>query len=188
MIRWTFLVALFLATPALPAAWVLDPARSEIAFTYTENGEDWPGRFPVFEGRAFYDPAFVEDTEVSLTLSTADVEMADFLRTAYSKTEPWFDTAAHPQAGFILESLTETAPGRFEAQGRTTIKGQDYPITLPFALGREGACLVAEGEVPLRLADFGMGADFVSRAIRVGEEIVLRFRLIGYRADLGPGC
>ncbi|MBB5516556.1 polyisoprenoid-binding protein YceI [Rubricella aquisinus] len=186
-----FTALLFLLTtlPTTAAEWRLDPARSTITFTYTENNVPFDGHFPDITGRAFFDPASPEDgSDVEVAVRTETVVLQDFVRTAFAKTEDWFHTQAHPQATFTLNALRVIDGQTMQADGILTIKGNAFAFTPEFTLEQTGTCLRAIGQMEMAFKEFGIGQGGVSRLIAVGDTVTLSYDLIGHLADLPPDC
>lgn len=180
---------ILITLPATAAEWVLDPTRSSITFTYTENGVPFEGRFPDFTGRAFFAPDTPEDgSDVEITVRTETAELQDFIRTAFAKTEDWFHTQAHPTASFTLNQLTVIDGTQMQADGLLTVKGQAFAFTPTFTLEQTGTCLRAIGEMEMDFKTFGIGLGGVSRLIAVGDTATLRYDLTGYLEGLAPDC
>jgi polyisoprenoid-binding protein YceI len=184
-----FLILTLLALPVHAAEWQLDPARSTITFTYTENDVPFEGHFPDISGRAFFDPTAPEEgSDVEVTVVTETVVLQDFVRTAFAKTEDWFHTQAHPQATFTLNALKVIDGPKMQADGILTIKGNAFAFTPDFTLEQTGTCLRATGQMEMAFKEFGIGQGGVSRLISVGDTVILNYDLIGHLADLPPDC
>jgi len=181
---------LLAVTPGMAQAaeWLLDPDKSTITFTYFENDQPMEGAFPTFSGEAFYDPAWASDAVVAVTVVTADVQMADFVRTAFAKTPDWFHTQQFPEATLEITGLEPFEDGQLRALGELTLKGQTFPLSPVFDLETVGSCLRATGEMTMLLSDYGIGAGAVSRLINVRNDLVLSFDLVGHLAFAGPEC
>lgn len=169
-----------LASPAAALDWTLDPAQSDLTFTYTENGRPFEGRFPAFSGNAFFDPELFEGTDVALEVRTEAVELPDFVRTGFAKSSAWFDTSNYPTSQVTIDEITRNEDGTLTATGTLTVKGRSFPIAPVMSLEAEGRCLTASGTFPMRIKDYGIGEDALSRTIRVGETVDIAFRLTGY--------
>ncbi|MEL6584895.1 MAG: YceI family protein [Pseudomonadota bacterium] len=179
---------LALAAPATAAEWQLNPEKSVITFTYFENETAMEGVFPTFEGEAFYDPAWQNDAVVEVRVRTADVQMPDFVRTAYAKTPGWFHTQEFPEAILEITALEPFEDGKIRAIGELTLKGETFPMQPIFTLEQSGKCLRAQGDFEMALSDYGIGAGAVSRLIQVQDRVVLSFDLTGHLAFAGPEC
>ena len=173
---------------ATAAEWLLNPEKSTITFIYYENDSPMEGIFPNFSGEAFYDPAWAQDAIVAVTVVTADVQMADFVRTAFAKTSDWFHTQQFPEATLEIGALEPFGDGMMRAVGELTLKGQTFPMSPVFALETVGSCLRATGETTMLLSDYGIGAGTVSRLIDVRNDLVLKFDLVGHLAFAEPEC
>ena len=177
--RLALILLALMALPAHAERWVLDAGRSTLSFTYTENGVPMQGRFPAFSGWALYDPAAPADSSVFVTVDTEAVELPDFVRTAFARTEDWFATTRHPRAQFELTALVPLGDGGLRAEGVMTVKGRSRTVALPVRLAPAGDCLRATGTLEIALADFDIGRGTVSRLIRVGDTVTVRFDLLG---------
>lgn len=164
--------------PAHAERWVLSPSESVIDFIYTENETPMMGAFPEFTGWAVFDPDTPEDSTVFIQVNTEAVQLPDFVRTAFARTEDWFATTAHPMALFELTNLTSNEDYLL-ATGILTVKGRSRPLSTAVELVAEGDCLRATGRFPIDLLDFEIGRGTVSRLIKVGDEVTVQFDLIG---------
>lgn len=178
---------LMIALPAHAERWILSPSESAISFVYTENDAPKLGGFPEFTGWAEYDPDAPDDSAVFIQVNTEAVQLPDFLRTAFARTEDWFATASHPRAQFELTSLTPDG-GPLQAQGVITVKGRSRPVSLDVELLPFGDCLRATGSLPIDLVDFEIGRGTISRMIRVGDSVQVTFDLVGRQQGYTANC
>lgn len=178
---------LLLSLPAHAERWVLSPAGSAITFTYTENDVPMQGVFPEFSGWAEFDPDAPEDSAVFVQVDTEAVQLPDFVRTAFARTDDWFATTRHPSALFELVRLTPEGDA-LKAEGVMTVKGRSVSVTLDVDLAPYGDCLRARGALPIDLATFEIGRGTVSRLIRVGDTVEVTFDLVGRPEGRAATC
>lgn len=172
------LALLIMTLPAHAERWILSPSESVIDFIYSENDVPMVGALPDFTGWAVYDPNDAENSTVFIQVNTEAVQLPDFVRTAFARTDDWFATTAHPMALFELTSLVSNE-GSMLATGILTVKGRSRPLSTTVELMADGECLRASGRLPIDLVDFDIGRGTISRLIRVGAEVTVQFDLIG---------
>jgi polyisoprenoid-binding protein YceI len=187
------LAALLVAAPAAltaaaaPGAEALAPAAGTVTVTGTSSLHDWSVRATGLRGSLDLPAGFLNG-------ETAAVPAARFtlpvraLQSEHDKmnTLMWeaLQAAKHPELSFALESARLQGPGgpatKVEVKGALTVAGVARPVTLVLDVRRDGNRVVASGELPLKMSDFGikpptamMGTMRTGDAVRVKIETTL---------------
>lgn len=157
----------------------VDPARSEVRFAGKQMGVPAEGRFNRIKAQVEFDAAkpAAGRASVEIDLNSVDIGAADV--NTEVKRRPWFNVNAFPAATFVSSSMRQTAPGRYEAQGKLTIKGQARDVVAPFTVRQEGKDVVIEGAFTLLRLQFGVGDGPWADTDTVANEVQVRFKLVG---------
>lgn len=187
------LIYLITALLAFPAAaqtatkqWVVDPAKSEIAFTARNAGHEFSGIFKDWTADIRFNPRRLALSSVVVTIETGSVATGNNTYDGTLPAEGWFDTKTFPQAVFKASKFRNFAPeepNRYEATGTLRIKGIVQPLVLPFTLSIKGREAVMEGEVVVdRLAfEVGKGADPTGEWVE--KDVKVHVKVRATRAD-----
>ena len=187
------LAALFIAAPATlagaaaPGAEALAPAAGPVTVTGTSTLHDWSVQATGLHGSLDLPAGFLsgETTAVPAARFTLPVRA---LRSEHEKmnTIMWdaLGAAKHSELTFALESArvqgTAGATTKVEVKGALTVAGVARPVTLVLDVRRDGSRVLASGELPLKMTDFGikpptamMGTMRTGDAVRVKIETTL---------------
>lgn len=161
----------------------LDGARSEVRFAGRQMGVTTEGRFGVIAGQVDFDAArpAAGRARIEIDLNSVDIGAAE-LNTEV-KRRPWFNVAAFPRAVFESTAMRSTGAGRYEADGRITIKGQSREVRVPFSVRQAGKDMVIEGSFTLLRLQFGVGDGAWKDTDTVANEVQVRFKLVGAAAN-----
>lgn len=187
------LAALFVAAPAVvtgaaaPGAETLAPAAGTVTVSGTSTLHDWSVRATGLRGSLDLPAGFLsgETTAVPAARFTLPVRA---LQSEHDQmnTLMWeaLQTTKHPELSFALESARLQGAGgptvKVEVKGALTVAGVARPVTLVLDVRRDGNRLLASGELPLKMSDFGikpptamMGTMHTGDAVRVKIETTL---------------
>ncbi|MDZ7627420.1 MAG: YceI family protein [Parvularculaceae bacterium] len=166
------------AAPVVPGAWAIDKAASKIEFSGTQTGKAFTGRFESFDAVIILDSDNLPAARIEAVIDTGSAKTGDRQRDAALPGAEWFSATAFPQARFVSQSVTAAAGGAYEARGKLTIRDAEKDLLLPFTLDITGDRAVADAEVTLNRADFGVGQgeDFLTDKW-VGYEVKVSLHL-----------
>lgn len=139
------------------AEWAVDPAKSHIGFSGVQVGAPFSGRFQRFEAKISLDPDRPETGQAIVLVDLTSARTGDVQRDEALPQKDWFDVKTDAKARFASTRIVVKEPGRYEAVGTLTIRGQSRPVTLPFRLELAGPVAHAIGHVDLVRTDFGVG-------------------------------
>ncbi|MBI1339194.1 cytochrome B [bacterium] len=158
-------------TSASPA-WKVDPAASRIAFSGIYSGRPFSGVFKDWTADILFDPEAPEDARVRVTVATATADAGDSYFNDSLKDGDWFDVAKHASAVFeVNEGVEKTGANSYEATGVLTIKGEPFPLRLPFTLDITGDKGLMRAEIIMKRLSLGVGKG-VTGAPSTSEEWV----------------
>ncbi|WP_298426435.1 YceI family protein [Rhodoblastus sp.] len=175
-------LALLTASAARAAEWKVSPADSALAFTGTQTGANFTGRFSRFDAQISLDPDKPDDARIVVTVDVASAATGDKQRDTALPGQEWFDVAHFPQARFESRRVTRAANG-YEAVGDLTLRGVTKEIHLPFTLEIDGRKAHAKGHVDLKRDLFGVGQGDWASGDWVGLDVAVDFDLKAERAD-----
>ncbi|HZP92925.1 MAG TPA: YceI family protein [Burkholderiales bacterium] len=168
-----------LALAALPAAaQTVDYAKSEISFVSKQMNVPVEGRFDSFAAQIRFDPKKPSEGQAQIEVDLASVSTGSADADTEVKKKAWFNLAAFPTAKFVSTEVRSVGPGRFEAQGKLTIKGVTRDVVAPFTVKTAGASTVFEGVFPLMRLQFNVGEGAWSDTETVADEVQVRFRIV----------
>lgn len=150
---------------------------AEILFVSQQMGVPVEGRFKTFSLDRFqFDPKKPEAAQLTLSvqLKSASIGTAE-VEAELAKPE-WFDSSRFPVAQFVAQTVRPLGAGRYEAQGRMTLKGQTRPLTVSFQLQPQGSLTVASGQFVLQRPDWKIGTGDWADASLVAHEVKVRFK------------
>jgi cytochrome b561 len=151
------------ASPA--PAWAVDPAQSSILFKSAYMGRPFEGRFQNWTATIQFDPAKPQDARIRVAIPTASARTGEPYFDENISQGDWFDAAKYPEAVFeVNEGVFKDSETQYEATGVLTLKGQRYPLRLPFTLEINGANAKMHGEITLQRLDLGIGRDTLAEA------------------------
>ena len=163
---------------AKAATWTIDPAKSQLGFTGSENGSAFTGHFGKFSGTIVFDPASPAAGHADVTIMTGSAATGDQQKDGALPDSDWFATDKYPQAHFVATTFKATSGGAYEAVGTLTIRGLTKPLTLPFTLAIGGTTAKADGTVQLIRTDFGVGQGAWSTAQYVALQVSVSFDIV----------
>ena len=175
--------ALFYASAAHAAEWVVDPASSQIVFEYQKDGAPAEGIFAEFSGSGAMDRADPGAATLELTIETTSIDLYDGMASAFATSAEWFDSKNHPQVIYRLHTLKEIEAPVYEASGTLTIRGKSQPITTEIRLEIGEAEATAKGTLTIVRGDYLLGVGPSAAFVEIGPNVAVRFDLTARQAN-----
>jgi polyisoprenoid-binding protein YceI len=169
------------ARPAAPV-WRIVPEKSTLAFTATQVGQSFTGRFPKFTAELTLDPADLSSARLIASVDVTAIDAGDKQRNEALPGEDWFDVAAHPKATFKSHKITRKADRSFEATGMLAIKGIERQVTIPFTLTPIGDTAAIKGGFTIRRTDFNVGEGQWSTGQWIGLDVAVAINAAAVKA------
>lgn len=171
------------ATPAAAAAPAaqLQAATSDIVFVTRQMNVPVEGRFTRFGAQVSLDPRRPEAGSVSLTIDTGSARFGSPETDKEVPKPEWLHVARFPQATFQSTAIKATGPGRFELNGKLTLKGITRDLLVPVQLTQSGSganlLSTATGQFTLKRLAFKIGEGDWADTTMVADDITVRFSL-----------
>ena len=184
--RVTFLAALLLVAvtafaAGAPPKYTLDPANSLMRFTFEQAGANNTGRF----GKYTADVTFAVDnlaaSKIDVSIDIASLDTGDKERDDTLKSADLFDPAKFPSARFVSSKIAAVGPGRYEAQGKLTIRNVTKDIKLPISFqtrdekGKQMGFLT--GRYTIKRLEYGVGQGEWKSLEWVKDDVFVTFSL-----------
>jgi polyisoprenoid-binding protein YceI len=172
--------------PAAAAAqhWSMDPAHSRLTFAAVQAGARFEGRFATFDPQIDFDAAHLSASRFVVTVATGSADTRDKERDETLRGKDFFDATRWPEARFETTAITSSGNGRFEAQGKLTIRDVTRPVRLEFTFtpAADGRTARLTGSTTIQRLDFGVGQGEWADTSWVGNAVDIRFDLALTRA------
>jgi polyisoprenoid-binding protein YceI len=151
---------------------------SEDALRFIAHQADVPlnGHFRDFKADVSLDPAHPQSGSVRVTIDLASIATAggadadNMLR-----SHDFFDVAHFPTATFASSQIAAIGPGKFQANGTLTLKGQSHPLVLNFEAQTDPGGTWYRGKAPLLRLAYGVGLGEWSDTSTLDDEVQLDF-------------
>lgn len=157
------------------APYVIDPARSEVLFSYSMPLSNGSGRFSSLSGTASIDDAAQQNTKVQAVIDTRTLRAGDSLAEGKLRGADFFDVARFPQMLFKSRSVRPKTATTAEIVGDITVKGITRPIVLQATLQPPGAgAREFRARTRINRNDFNMTA----YAFLVGDAVDIEIRAL----------
>ena len=182
----SLLAALFIAGSALaagaaPVKYTLEPASSLLRFTFEQAGANNTGRF----GKYTADVTFAQDnlaaSKIDVSIDIASLDTGDKERDDTLKSADLFDPTKFPKARFVSSKITTVGAGRYEAQGKLTVRNVTKDIKLPITFqtkdekGKQMGFLT--GRYTLKRLEYGVGQGEWKSLEWVKDDVIVTFSL-----------
>jgi polyisoprenoid-binding protein YceI len=182
----SFLVAILasvlaVAAAAPPTHYTLDPGRSLLRFAFTQAGANNTGRFGKFKTDVLFSSDNLAASKIDVTVDIASLDTGDQERDDTLKGADLFDVKKFPSARFVATKFVANGQGRYEAQGKLTIRNVTRDIKLPITFqnkvesGKNIGYLT--GRATLRRLEFGVGQGEWKSTEWVNDEVNVTFSL-----------
>jgi polyisoprenoid-binding protein YceI len=135
-----FALALLFVTvsghPASAAArgWELDKAHTNFYFSVDHIYSKIQGHFNEYTGEVKFDPKNLAESRFFFKIETASIDTNVAKRDKHLQSADFFDAGKYPEMTFESTKITDAGQGRYEVQGKFTVKGEEYQLLLPLTL------------------------------------------------------
>ena len=150
---------------------------NSLAFTFTQLGAESIGHFRTFHTELRYDPANLAKSSLHVRVTIGSLDTQDAERDEMLKTAELLDTATHPTATYVANSLAPNASGGLEAVGKLAIRGVSRDLRLPLTLKPLPNGFELTGQVSIKRLDFGIGQGDWKSTESVGDEVQLQYKV-----------
>jgi polyisoprenoid-binding protein YceI len=175
------LAASAFAAAAAPVKYTLEPTTSLFRFSFEQSGATNTGRF----GKYTADVTFAGDnlaaSKIDVSIDIASLDTGDQERDDTLKTPDLFDPAKYPKARFVSSKITLVGAGRYEAQGKLTIRNVTKDVKVPITFqtkeekGKHMGFLT--GRYTLKRLEYGVGQGEWKSTEWVKDDVLVTFSL-----------
>lgn len=156
----------------------LQADKSSITFVSKQMGVAVEGAFRKFSASVKINPARPAAGSAKIEVDLLGIDAGGAEANDEVKGKSWFDTAAFPKAEFELAAVRPAGGGKFEADGKLTIKGKSVPVKIPFTLQEGKGELGVDGSFTLKRLEFGIGSGIWGDTSVVADDVLLKFHLL----------
>jgi polyisoprenoid-binding protein YceI len=174
--QWIAALALAAALPVYAQQKLL-PAQSEIAFTSRQMGVPVDGKFKKFDATVAFDPKNTATSKIAFTVDLGSASLGSSETEAELAKPEWFNTKAFPQASFQSTKVTAQGGGKFEVDGKLTIKGNAQDVKVPVTLTQAGGTTTAAGAFTIKRLQFKIGDGDWKDTSMVADDVNVKFKL-----------
>jgi polyisoprenoid-binding protein YceI len=155
----------------------LDPAKSNIEFSFSQLGVPMKGKFTKFDAKVFFDAKKPEATKATFNVDLNSVNLGAEDYNTETKSPVWLNARMFPQASFVADKVSAVGANKFEAVGKLSIKGITQPIKANFTF-TDGANPVVEGSFVMKRLAWKIGDNEWKDTSVVADDVTVRFRFI----------
>lgn len=158
MTRWLLIAVLSLAmVPASASQWTIDHDSSRLGFVGTQSGAEFTGEFERFSAVMQFDPENLDTSSFDVSVDVTSFNSRSGERDSAVKGKDWFWFSQFPEATYRTDSIRQTGPDQYEADGKLTIRSKTRNVTLPFEWVIDGDSATMKGETTLIRTHFDVG-------------------------------
>ena len=152
---------------------------SAIDLSIKQMGVPVPGKFRKFEASIDLDAAKPENSSALVRIDVGSITTGNDEADAVAVGPDWLDKARAPFAVFRSTAIRSTAPGRYEARGRLSIRNQERDIAIQFVSTEQadGKTLIT-GDFSIERSQFGIGSGIWNQPGVVAEVVPVKVRLL----------
>ena len=114
--------------------WELDKAHSNFYFSVNHIFSQIHGSFSEFSGEVKFDPTNLAESKFYFEINTDSVNTGIAKRDKHLLSADFFDADEFPLMTFASDKITDMGKNVYQVQGKFTVKGKVYDLTLPLTL------------------------------------------------------
>ena len=158
----------------------IDTAKSRIGFVSRQMGVPVSGQFRSFSGSIVFDTAHPEAGKLRIEVDLASIDAGSNEANDEVVGKDWFFVKRFPSAVFEAQDIKALGNGRYEVQGKLSLKGHGKPVLAKGTLRETPEGGIFEGGFTLKRLDFGIGEglwgdpDTVADAVEVNCVLAVR--------------
>lgn len=178
-------ILLLAAQPVSANQWNVVHEESTLAFTATQTGSEFDGRFD-FSADMRFDREDLASSAFDVTVDLTSVATGSRRRDQALADQAWFWFEEHPEAYFRTRRIEHQGGNRYRAIAELTIKDITHEVTLPFSWERDGetaelqGCVSAtmQGGLTMDRTRWNVGTGDWSSGDTIGRQVEIRVDLL----------
>jgi polyisoprenoid-binding protein YceI len=169
------------AAAAAPVKYTLDAPSSLLRFTFEQAGANNTGRFGKYTADVTFSADNLAASKIDVNIDVTSLDTGDKERDDTLKGADLFNIAKFPKARFVSSKITAVGPGRYEAQGKLTIRDVTKDIKLPISFqtrdekGKQIGFLT--GRYTIKRLEYGVGQGEWKSLEWVKDDVLVTFSL-----------
>ncbi len=169
--------------PTTPApSWIIDKAASRLTFRGVMDGAPFDGVFRSWSAHIAFDPDNLQGSKATITIDAESALTGQPIKDEALPNAEWLDIARHPQATLVTRSITQVAPGRYQAVADVRIRGFQRHTSVPFTVTINRDIGHVESTLTLDRRDFHIGEGPWRSPPPVAPAFQVTLRLVAKRA------
>jgi polyisoprenoid-binding protein YceI len=174
----SFAASLFVAaTLPAQAQQKIISTQSDIGFAFKQMGVPVDGHFKKFDAQISFDAGKLASSKVVFTVDIASATIGAPEVDAELPKATWFNTGKFPQATFASSAIKALGGGKFEVNGKLSVKGQSRDVVVPLLMTQAGAVTTAVGTFPIKRLAFKIGENEWADTSMVADDVQVKFKL-----------
>jgi polyisoprenoid-binding protein YceI len=158
--------------------WTVDKAASRLTFRAVMNGQPFDGVFRTWDAQIAFDPHNLATSRATITVDTTSALTGQPIKDEALPNSEWLSSAAFPQATLVTRTITELAPGRYQASADVHIRGVAWRTTVPFTVAISHDEGRMQSTLTLDRRTFGIGEGPFRSPAPVDPEVQVSLRLM----------
>lgn len=154
--------------------WTVAPG-GRLGFRARWGGTPIDGSFAGWTSDIRFDPAALDRSSIRVTVDLASATSGDAQRDVSLQSADFFDTASHPKAMFVSNTISAAGRNRYRARGTLDLKGAKRPVTLDFTLAITGDRAKVSGATTLDRTAFGVGLGEWASTTAIPADVAVDF-------------
>lgn len=159
--------------------WQFDKNHSNFYFSVLHIFSTIQGRFEEYSGDVRFDPENLDESTFLFEIKVDSISTHIAKRDKHLLSSDFFDETKYPLMRFASTTITKTGENTFDVAGTFTVKGNEYPLTLPMTLtgitdhptAKNSLVAGFDGKVTIDRLAYGVGTGkFVDLGI-VGRDV-----------------
>jgi polyisoprenoid-binding protein YceI len=174
-------VAVAAAAAPAPPHFVLEPTRSLLRFSFVQAGATNSGRFAKYTADVLFSNDNLAASKIDVTVDITSLDTGDKERDDTLKGADLFDVKKFPTAHFVSTKIVSSGAGRYDAQGKLTIRNVTRDIKLPMTFqtkAEQGKTMgYLTGRAAIKRLEFGVGQGDWKSTEWVNDDVSVTFSL-----------
>ncbi len=171
------LICLFLPILSIAATtWQIEPDKSSLKFTATQNNAPVSGQFKSFTGEINFDPNQLKSSQIKILIDMNSIsdpynQLSDTL-----KGKDWFDSKDFPQGIYKSNEIISTGNKTYQAKGMLTLRDKTLPVVINFNQEEYSPThALMKGSTTIKRTAFGVGQGQWSDTNAIKDEVKIDF-------------
>jgi polyisoprenoid-binding protein YceI len=166
------------AAESAASNWKIDPSKSNLTFTGTQNNAPTSGSFKKFDGIIQFSLDQLNISNVAINIDTSSINTSYILVSDMLKSADWFDVKTFPKAVYTAKLFSKVDQHNYIAHGSLTIRDKTMPVMVKFNW-QDSSPITAQvrGSANVKRSSFGVGRGEWAGTDLVKDDVTINFSL-----------